>query len=101
MVALRPETVLRDNPVVRPLFFTAWLTDATTVELETVPISRIAPLEFTIPEITFPTEQSTLLPGKECFTTNVATLCALLMTARQTTRRKKTRHSVTDELSVL
>ena len=28
MVALRPETELRVSPVVRPLFFTAWLMDA-------------------------------------------------------------------------
>jgi len=54
---------LRDSPVVRPLFFTAWLIEAVSVVFEIVPISRIEPLLATFPATTFPTEQSTLLPG--------------------------------------
>src|SRR6266480_1352217 len=54
---------LRDSPVVRPLFFTAWLIEAVSVVFEIVPISRIEPLQATFPATTFPTEQSTLLPG--------------------------------------
>src|SRR5690349_16474071 len=43
MVALSELIELRVRPVVRPLFFTAWPTDASRGELEMVPISRIAP----------------------------------------------------------
>src|SRR5262249_22449325 len=40
-VAFRPVTVLRDSPVVRPLFLTFWPTEAPTVVAEIVPTSRI------------------------------------------------------------
>jgi hypothetical protein len=39
---------LRDSPVVRPLFFTAWLIEAASVVFEIVPISRIEPLLATL-----------------------------------------------------
>ena len=48
--------------------------DGASVVLEIVPISRIAPSVRTIPETTFPTEQSTLLVGRELFLTKVATV---------------------------
>src|SRR2546423_10376106 len=63
MVAFKPEIVLRVSPVVRPLFFTAWLIDAFTVRCEIVPISRMAPSVRTWPGITDAIAQSTLLAG--------------------------------------
>src|SRR5450756_763099 len=77
MVAFKPLTLLLLRPVVRPLFLTAWLSEAPTVEDEIVPISRIAPLVLTMPEITWAAEQSTLLPGSELNLTSVATFWAL------------------------
>ena len=60
MVAFKPEIELRDNPVVRPLFFTAWPIEAPTVECEIVPISRMAPSVLTLPAMTFP------IAGSKC-----------------------------------
>src|SRR5262245_22046184 len=57
--------LLRVRPVVRPLFFTRWLSDAPTVLALIVPTSRIAPSKATIPARTCAIAQSTfgVLPG--------------------------------------
>jgi hypothetical protein len=48
-VAFRPETVLRERPVVRPVFLTPWPTDAEAANCEIVPMPRMAPLGSTSP----------------------------------------------------
>src|SRR5689334_11939890 len=51
--------LLRVRPVVRPLFFTAWPTDAATVDADSVPTSRMAPVVLTMPVRTCAIAQST------------------------------------------
>ena len=65
------------RPVVRPLFLTPWRSEAVTVFLEIVPISRIAPSALTMPETTCAVDTSTFEPGSELSLTNEPTTCAL------------------------
>ena len=68
--------VLRESPVVRPDFLTAWPTDAPTVLALIVPTSRIEPSVRTWPEITDAMAQSTFELGRLLMPDRLATFWA-------------------------
>src|SRR5215813_7172403 len=80
MVALRLLMLLRDNAVVRPLFLTAFPMEALAVCDESVPISRIAPSDRTMPGITIATLTSTFEFGSALNFWSVPTFWALVAT---------------------